>query len=43
MEEGLSIGAGSRIYISGTMSQEDITEALARLERVFARLPKPRR
>ena len=41
MDEGLSIGAGSRIYISGTMSGEDITEALARFDKVFARLPKP--
>jgi glutamate-1-semialdehyde 2,1-aminomutase len=41
MDEGLSIGAGSRIYISGTMSDEDITEALARFDRVFGRLPKP--
>jgi len=41
MEEGLSIGAGSRIYISGTMSEEDIGEALSRFDRVFSRLPKP--
>ncbi len=41
MEEGVSIGAGSRIYISGTMSDADQQEALSRLNRVFARLPKP--
>ena len=41
MEEGLSIGAGSRIYISGTMSDEDVAESLNRLNKVFARLPKP--
>lgn len=41
MEEGVSIGAGSRIYISGTMSEDDIREALVRLDRVFARLPGP--
>lgn len=41
MEEGLSIGAGSRIYVSGTMSDDDVTEALSRFDRVFERLPRP--
>ena len=38
LQNGLNIGAGSRIYISGTMSDDDLEEALARFECTFAQL-----
>ncbi len=38
LEEGIIVGAGSRLYLSGTMSDDDVDESLRRLLRVFRRL-----
>jgi len=38
LKNGISIGAGSRMYVSATMSEEDVSEALARFDRTFAAL-----